>query len=117
MSLEQIWELKLRVIWTIQKFNEVMLSKSTPGPSSRSTRPLSSSSFHIAHPYTNVGQIIAVYGWCIVATEFSQLAAPFIEELSPIPTLKTTCGNSGRRKNIARADKCRRSDFYEEGCQ
>ncbi|GFV58216.1 hypothetical protein TNCV_3433991 [Trichonephila clavipes] len=34
----------------------------------------------------------------IVTIEFSQLVAAFLEELSPVPTLKTTCRNRGRRR-------------------
>jgi hypothetical protein len=87
---------------TPQSFDEVTLSNPTPGPSSRPTRPLSSSSFHEPVPSNNLGQVTAAHGSSIVTTESSQSAASLLEELSPIPTLKTTCGNRGRRKNVAR---------------
>ncbi|GFW59750.1 hypothetical protein TNCV_4718421 [Trichonephila clavipes] len=38
----------------------------------------------------------------IVTTKFLLSAVSFLEELRPIPTLKTICGNHGRRKNVAR---------------
>ncbi|GFV79190.1 hypothetical protein TNCV_1817371 [Trichonephila clavipes] len=40
------------------------------------------------------------HGSSIITTKFSQSAVSVLEELSP--TLKTTCGNCGSRKNIAR---------------
>ncbi|GFU47807.1 hypothetical protein TNCV_4465491 [Trichonephila clavipes] len=37
-----------------------------------------------------------------VTTEFLQSEAAFLEKMSRIPTLKTTCGNRRKRKNVAR---------------
>ncbi|GFV75261.1 hypothetical protein TNCV_295761 [Trichonephila clavipes] len=75
-----------------------MLSNATSGPSFHPIRYLSSSSFHKALLYNNLGQ---VSGSSIVTTEFSQTATSFLAELNPIPTLKTTYGNCGRHKNVA----------------
>ncbi|GFT00298.1 hypothetical protein TNCV_2738571 [Trichonephila clavipes] len=79
-----------------------MLSKPTSGPSYCPTRPVSSSPFHKPLPYKNFSQITETYGSSIVITEFSQSTASFSEKLNPISTLKTTCGNRGRHKNVAR---------------
>ncbi|GFT88707.1 hypothetical protein TNCV_905631 [Trichonephila clavipes] len=38
----------------------------------------------------------------IAIAKFSLSAASFLEKLSLIPTLKTICGNRGRRKNTVR---------------
>ncbi|GFX68359.1 hypothetical protein TNCV_2817331 [Trichonephila clavipes] len=54
MLLEQIWAGRLRLIWSVPKFDEVMLSNPTTGPSSRPTRPLSLSSFYKLLPYNNL---------------------------------------------------------------
>ncbi|GFU46677.1 hypothetical protein TNCV_1546841 [Trichonephila clavipes] len=37
-----------------------------------------------------------------VSTSFDESAESLLKELSVIPTLKTTCGNRGRYKNVAR---------------
>ncbi|GFV92926.1 hypothetical protein TNCV_1693191 [Trichonephila clavipes] len=79
-----------------------MLFSPTPGLSSRPILPLSSFYFHKPLPYNNLGQITAAHGSSIVTTEFSQPVASFLEKLCPIPTLKATCGNRVRRKNVAR---------------
>ncbi|GFU18715.1 hypothetical protein TNCV_1352721 [Trichonephila clavipes] len=49
-----------------------------------------------------LGQITSAHGSSNVTTGSSQSAASFLEGLSQNPTVKTTCGNHGRRKNIAR---------------
>ncbi|GFU77745.1 hypothetical protein TNCV_1137531 [Trichonephila clavipes] len=54
----------------------------------------------------------AAHGSFIVTIEFSQSAVSFLEEPSPIPTLKTT---SGRCKNVARKlTSAEGLGFYEE---
>ncbi|GFV37642.1 hypothetical protein TNCV_2687981 [Trichonephila clavipes] len=47
-------------------------------------------------------QVTVVHGSYTVNTEFTQPAAPFLEELSPIQILKTTYRNRGRRQNVAK---------------
>ncbi|GFU35618.1 hypothetical protein TNCV_2099181 [Trichonephila clavipes] len=49
-----------------------------------------------------LGQFTAAHDSYITPTEFSQSAALFLEKLSPIPTLKTTCRNRRRSKKVAR---------------
>ncbi|GFT68279.1 hypothetical protein TNCV_659011 [Trichonephila clavipes] len=110
---QQLWQLfnnvtrrnaavRLRLIQVLPKWEEVMLSNPTPLTSSSPTRPLSSSSFYKPLPYNILDQTTAAHSSCIVATEFSQSAASFLEELSPIPSLKTTCRNRRRGENFVR---------------
>ncbi|GFY10971.1 hypothetical protein TNCV_1124921 [Trichonephila clavipes] len=72
MTLEQIWAVRFRVIWTALKFDEVMLSNLTLGPSYRPIHFLSSSPFHKPLAYYNFGQVTAIHGSSIVTTKFSQ---------------------------------------------
>lgn len=72
-----------------------------PGPSSRPTPHFSSSSFH--EPVTcNISKVTASNASSSVISESSRSTASLLKELSPVPTLKTTCSNRGKRKNIAR---------------
>ncbi|GFW64077.1 hypothetical protein TNCV_707821 [Trichonephila clavipes] len=64
-----------------------MLSNPTPRSSSRSTCPLSSSSFHGPLPYNNLGQVAATDGSSIVTTLTS--------------ITENNLRNRGRRKNGA----------------
>ncbi|GFU45840.1 hypothetical protein TNCV_29301 [Trichonephila clavipes] len=92
MSLEQIW--------VVPKFDEVILSNPTPGPSSNPT------SFEFIFPpqtssYNNLGQITEAHDSSTVTTEFWKSIASFLEALSPIPTLKIVREERGSN-NVAR---------------
>ncbi|GFT61880.1 hypothetical protein TNCV_815521 [Trichonephila clavipes] len=102
MGTKQVRAVKLRPIWTVPKFDEAMLSDPIPGPFSCPSYPLNSSSFLKLLPYINLGQITAAYDSSIVNTKFILSAASFLEEPSPVRTLKTACRNRERRKNVSR---------------
>ncbi|GFU05446.1 hypothetical protein TNCV_3290931 [Trichonephila clavipes] len=59
---------------------------------------------HVTKPilHNYVIQVKAAHASYVITTEFSKSASIFLEELSQIPTLKTTCGNCGRHKNFSR---------------
>ncbi|GFS76093.1 hypothetical protein TNCV_4666871 [Trichonephila clavipes] len=114
MSLEQV---KLKIIWIVPKFDEAILSNPTPGSSIRPTCRFSLSTFHKPLLYNDLGQITAAHGSSIFTTELSQSAASFLEKLSPIPTLKTTCGNRGRRKNVAEGLFSSKKRVTKGGCK
>ncbi|GFW86324.1 uncharacterized protein TNCV_4331081 [Trichonephila clavipes] len=81
MSIEQIW--------AVPKFEEVMLCSHTPQLPSHSTRPMSTSSFHKPLPWDNYSSTWLKYCHYWI---FADRVKSFLEELSQISTLKTTCG-------------------------
>ncbi|GFX90840.1 hypothetical protein TNCV_3166711 [Trichonephila clavipes] len=61
-----------RVIWAVPKFDKVILSTPTPGPSSHPARSLSSSSFHKYLPYSRLDLVTVADNSFEVNTEYLQ---------------------------------------------
>ncbi|GFU20051.1 hypothetical protein TNCV_1191951 [Trichonephila clavipes] len=81
-----------------------MLSNPTPKPSSRPTRPLSSSSFHKYLPYNNLGQVTIAHGSSIVIN---------LDELSPIPKAENNLRKSRKTEEMEKSLNWTRKDFKQ----
>ncbi|GFU56827.1 hypothetical protein TNCV_2539971 [Trichonephila clavipes] len=68
---------------------------------SRSTRPLNST-FYKHLPCFNFVQVTQQHNAHLFSIMNYESAAAFLEQLNPIPTLKTTCGKRVECKNAAR---------------
>ncbi|GFS88820.1 hypothetical protein TNCV_1000321 [Trichonephila clavipes] len=94
MPQEQICAVRLKTIRA--HFQATILSR----PTSQSP-----SFFNKTLPYNYLGQVTSAHDPSIVTIESLPSETQILEELSPIPTLQTTCENRGRRKIVTRVQK------------